>query len=237
MMKIKKIVFFLLIGYLFIFCHRGKTQSKHTEKANDRIITGIITTENTTNSNYTENDTTYYLLTQNETFIIQDVENIKCVDPLQCFKDHLVKVNIKLIENKNSVPNKQESIENYRKIIITDLKGIGIPDSLFVSDESSNTFVITSSQFSFNPVEPIYSSSGYYDGGEPVEKTIEKLCFQKMVILAYSLMEDETIQLTQRVKGSITISMVFRESSKTVFIKPHKNSDDFLEQLRRFLKK
>ncbi|MCX7697624.1 MAG: hypothetical protein N2Z72_08045 [Bacteroidales bacterium] len=225
------LVAILLCAISVTLCKRGNMETKTNKSTKEETITGIITTQSANSMK----EKVYYFLTTDETFIIEDVINIKCADPLSCFEDHLVEAKV-IIKGTISEHKKQADKENYRKIIITKLKEIGIPDSLFISDGSSNTFVFTSHMFQYKPVEASMSSSGYYSGGEPVEKAIDKLTFQMLTVKAYSFMQKTSLHLTQRLKGCITITIVFKNHTETCFLKSSQSLEEFLNELHSLKK-
>ncbi len=82
-------------------------------------------------------------------------------------------------------------------------------------DGSGNEFIIsktTKITIEYNPVKPLQSSSGIYDGGEYVKKDISELQYNKIISTLKEAIENRDIYIDDRVMGSGMI--ILQEESK-----------------------
>ena len=87
-------------------------------------------------------------------------------------------------------------------------------------DGSGNEFVIKKTNkitIEYNPVKPLQSSSGIYDGGEYVKKEISELQYNKIISTLRDAIENRDIYINDRVKGSGMI-ILKEEDKKNVYI-------------------
>ena len=87
-------------------------------------------------------------------------------------------------------------------------------------DGSGNEFVIKKTNkitIEYNPVKPLQSSSGIYDGGEYVKKEISELQYNKIISALRQAIENRDIYINDRVKVSGMI-ILKEEDKKNVYI-------------------
>ena len=95
------------------------------------------------------------------------------------------------------------------------------------SDGSGNQYTIEQNSMEYNPVKPIYSSSGIYNGGEHVKKTITQNQFEKLLLVFNKAVENKASHAKTRVKGSGLITIQQGDSVKSCIKSP--NSEDMKE--------
>lgn len=74
-------------------------------------------------------------------------------------------------------------------------------------DGSANVYRVTPTTIEYDPVKPKYSSSGIYDGGEPVLKNIATAAYKEVGELIATALANKAEHIEHRTKmsGSVTI--------------------------------
>jgi len=87
-------------------------------------------------------------------------------------------------------------------------------------DGSGNEYVINNEPkitIEYNPVKPLQSSSGIYDGGEYIKKEISELQYNRIVSTLREAIENRNIYINDRVKGSGMI-ILQEEDKENIYI-------------------
>ena len=100
-------------------------------------------------------------------------------------------------------------------------------------DGNGNQYVIEQDSIEYKPIEPKFSSSGIYDGGEHMKKTITQHEYEKIASVFTKAMTNEASHVKNRVKGSGAISIQEGSSVKLCILSP--NSEK-LNEIERLLK-
>lgn len=103
---------------------------------------------------------------------------------------------------------------NHQKIVYT------------YTDGSGNMFAITNAEritIEYHPIKPLYSSSGIYDGGEPLNKEVSISAYESIITLLNDAIDDKKNHLKNRIKTSSIIGLE-KEDFKEYYIISH-NSD------------
>ncbi len=100
-------------------------------------------------------------------------------------------------------------------------------------DGSGNQYIIEQESIEYNPVKPKFSSSGIYDGGEHVKKTITQHQYEKIASIFTKAMANEASHIKNRVKGSGAITIQEGNTVKSCNLSP--NSEQ-LNEIERILK-
>ena len=102
------------------------------------------------------------------------------------------------------------------------------------SDGSGNTYLIKKDSIQYIPVKPHESSSGVYDGGDPVKKEISDESYQQLKKLIESASTKTEIHIKDRMMGSGLIK-IDNKKEKVFILKPNtpekKEIEDFLKSL------
>jgi hypothetical protein len=110
-----------------------------------------------------------------------------------------------------------------------------MPESISFADGSGNNYNFTPNRFVYDPVSPEESSSGVYSGGKPVDKSIDLITFQRIVVKAYALVEKTNLHIDNRVMGSGALTIGFAKSTKTAIIKDCDELSTFVTDLKVFV--
>jgi hypothetical protein len=100
-------------------------------------------------------------------------------------------------------------------------------------DGNGNEFIIENEptmSIEYNPVKPLYSSSGFYNGGEHMKKEITKRQFQDLVTLFKQISTKKEIQMKDRVKLSSLIVIQENHKQFKFIIKPYSKEIDIIEE-------
>ena len=100
-------------------------------------------------------------------------------------------------------------------------------------DGNGNQYIIKRDSIEYNPVKPKFSSSGIYNGGEPVKKTLIAREFDKLISIFKNAMVDEENHVKNRVKGSGAITIRDKDIMTSCILSP--NSEK-LNEIERILK-
>lgn len=98
-------------------------------------------------------------------------------------------------------------------------------------DGSNNSFNISSNNLKYEPVKPMFSNSGFYDGGNKQGIPLSDSLYQKLVELAKAALDDKEAHLENRPKGSGTLSL----NGKRVVLAMSSSSKQALESALRDL--
>ena len=94
-------------------------------------------------------------------------------------------------------------------------------------DGNGNQFVIEQDCIEYNPIKPKYSSSGIYDGGEHVKKTITQQQYEKVRSIFKMAIENKANHIKNRVKMSGAITIKEGEVVRSFILSP--NSEELYE--------
>ena len=72
----------------------------------------------------------------------------------------------------------------------------------------------------YNPVKPLQSSSGIYDGGEYIKKEISELTYNKVISALRKAIENRDIYINDRVKGSGMIILQDEDKEDVYILEP-----------------
>lgn len=101
------------------------------------------------------------------------------------------------------------------------------------ADGSGNVYNITRDKkgwtLEYKPVQPEFSSSGVYSGGEYVKKKISKSQYKKIISSINKAVENKKIQIKDRIMTSGMITIQENKSTKTYIIKPHSTEQRDIE--------
>ncbi len=103
----------------------------------------------------------------------------------------------------------------------------------YYTDLNNNSYKITSTHLQYDPIKPAESSSGSYDGGEPVKVVIDKKTFTDISKKADSLMATSEIYTTSRKMLTAILSMERDGRTTRCMIMPSNERTDFEALLRR----
>ena len=108
---------------------------------------------------------------------------------------------------------------------------------LMYSDGNGNAYKIIKGNISFQPISREISSSGLYDGGEPVHKKITRKDFKKVYLVFESIFKNKKIQIPNRIKTSGLLSMQEEgEDKKVIIIKKSEEQKQLALMLKELLK-
>ncbi|MCP4437666.1 MAG: hypothetical protein GY810_01870 [Aureispira sp.] len=85
-------------------------------------------------------------------------------------------------------------------------------------DGSANLYVVTPTTIEYDPMKPKYSSSGIYDGGEPVKKTITPEEFAEITIQIEKAFANKSEHIQNREKGTGSVSVFGATQNNGSFI-------------------
>jgi len=91
--------------------------------------------------------------------------------------------------------------------------------TLQYSDGSGNGYFISKNKFKYSPIDKIHSSSGDYDGGTPIDKTISKEDFKVLKLLFEKAAKNPSIRIDKRQMGSGRIRISEGENVQVFIIK------------------
>ena len=90
-------------------------------------------------------------------------------------------------------------------------------------DGSGNKYIIEDKikkSIEYNPIKPLYSSSGYYDGGNCIKKEISELQYKKIISKINKAIINKENQIKNRVKTSGMITIQERNEIKRYILSP-----------------
>jgi hypothetical protein len=101
-------------------------------------------------------------------------------------------------------------------------------------DGSGNEYIITNEAkitIEYNPVKPLQSSSGIYDGGEYVKKEISVLQYNKIISTLKEAIKNRDIYINNRVKGSGMIILQEEDKEDIYILEPGSKEIDNIEKI------
>lgn len=104
-------------------------------------------------------------------------------------------------------------------------------------DGNGNQYIIEQDSIEYNPIKPIFSSSGVYDGGEPVKKMLAPHEYNEIVSTFKNAIADEASHFKDRVKGSGVISIQEGNAASSCILSPNSEKLNEIEiMLKEMLK-
>jgi len=101
-------------------------------------------------------------------------------------------------------------------------------------DGNGNEYIINSTPkftIEYNPVTPLESSSGIYDGGEYVKGEISEQLYNKTILIIGNIIKNREILINDRVKGSGMIIFQDEDKEDSYILKPSSKEIDKIEEL------
>ncbi|MFK7908056.1 MAG: hypothetical protein AB8B69_23195 [Chitinophagales bacterium] len=95
----------------------------------------------------------------------------------------------------------QQSTENQQETPATMDKEDKKPNYRYV-DGNNNTYVITPTSVDYQPIDKMMSSSGNYDGGEPIKKEIDETQYTSIQSAMNAAIENTAAHIDKREMGS-----------------------------------
>jgi len=86
------------------------------------------------------------------------------------------------------------------------------------ADGSGNAYIVTRNTIEYKPIKPRFSSSGDYDGGKAVKKSITAAQYSDVKMLIDVASVNKEAHILNRVKGSGLVIISIGDISKTKFI-------------------
>ncbi len=93
-------------------------------------------------------------------------------------------------ESQEEIDTKNKEKPNYRYV-----------------DGNNNTYFITATNIDYKPIDKMMSSSGTYDGGEPVKKEIDEVQYTAIQAAMQAAIENTAAHIDKREMGSGWISV------------------------------
>lgn len=104
-------------------------------------------------------------------------------------------------------------------------------------DGSGNSYVITPEpRLEYLPIEPAMSSSGSYDGGEPVNRPLSAAEHDQILAVMRAGLENRAVHITDRVKMSGQIRVQHGDGNLAVVLKPGCAEQQAIETLLKSLR-
>ena len=100
-------------------------------------------------------------------------------------------------------------------------------------DGNGNQFVIEQDSVEYNPVKPKFSSSGIYDGGDHVKKTITQQQYDKIASIFKKALANEASHIKNRVKMSGVIMFQEGKVVKSCILSPNSEELNEIETILR----
>ncbi len=100
-------------------------------------------------------------------------------------------------------------------------------------DGSGNEYIINNEAkitIEYNPVKPLQSSSGIYDGGDYVKKEISEIQYDKIISTLREAIENRDIYINNRVKGSGMIILQEEDKEDVYILEPGSKEIDNIEK-------
>ncbi|MHA1992800.1 MAG: hypothetical protein ACW98A_17725 [Candidatus Hodarchaeales archaeon] len=88
-------------------------------------------------------------------------------------------------------------------------------------DGSGNEYIISNEAkitIEYNPVKPLQSSSGIYDGGDYVKKEISEQQYDNIITTLREAIKNRDIDISDRVKGSGMIILQGKDNKENIYI-------------------
>lgn len=103
-------------------------------------------------------------------------------------------------------------------------------------DGSGNEYIINNKPkftIEYNPVKPLQSSSGIYNGGDYVKKEISELQFDKIISTLREAIEKRDIYINDRMKGSGMIIFQEEDKKNVYILEPGSKEIEIIEKSLR----
>lgn len=115
-------------------------------------------------------------------------------------------------------------------VMLTNCKSNAIYNIKY-SDQNNNLYLITQDTFLYEPVTKKESSSGVYDGGDPVTKEIDNATFDRISNLVLEIKNDSTQHAAKRKMTFSILVITSGNLNERFFIKPSDTRDQLEELL------
>ncbi|HEY9843568.1 MAG TPA: hypothetical protein V6D23_24065 [Candidatus Obscuribacterales bacterium] len=105
--------------------------------------------------------------------------------------------------------------------------------TILYADGSANSYLLTPKpepQIEYSPVKPEFSSTGTYDGGEPVTRKISREQHQRILEAVRAALENKAVHIKDRIKMSGLVRVKTDEGEVTVILTPGCAEQKALEQ-------
>jgi hypothetical protein len=117
---------------------------------------------------------------------------------------------------------------------------IFMPRPLYYSfaDGNANRYIITTASVRYEPVQPAYSSTGIYSGGNPCQKSLSPAAYHQLQALFEKALSSKDCATTTRTKMSGMLTRIAPHETTTVILRA--GSDICIEietKLRELLKR
>ncbi len=106
------------------------------------------------------------------------------------------------------------------------------------ADGSGNSYVIMEDRektLEYNPVKPEFSSSGVYDGGIYVKKTITDSQYTQIRSVLRDALQNKLIHIENRVMGSGLITIQESGTTRSCILKPNSLERRAIESLLKII--
>ncbi len=100
-------------------------------------------------------------------------------------------------------------------------------------DGSGNEYIINNEAkitIEYNPVKPLQSSSGIYDGGDYIKKEISEQQYDKITSTLREAIKNRDIYINDRVKGSGMIILQEKNKETVYILEPGSKEIDEIEK-------
>lgn len=104
-----------------------------------------------------------------------------------------------------------------------------LPMEFIYADGSGNTYVLKEDILSYNPVKPEMSSSGIYDGGEPVHYTLSPEEKEALLKAARAALRETSSHIDNRLMGSGQLTLLSANKETTVILSAESTAKNDLE--------
>jgi len=98
-------------------------------------------------------------------------------------------------------------------------------------DGNGNQYIIEQDSIEYNPVKPKFSSSGIYDGGEYVKKSISQQQYDKIASIFKEAIANEASHIKNRVKMSGVITIQEGNNVKSCILSPNSEEAKEIEKI------
>jgi len=83
-------------------------------------------------------------------------------------------------------------------------------------DGSANVYTVTPTTIEYDPVKPEFSSSGIYDGGEPIKKAITTDQFETITAAMEKAFASKSEHIKNREKGTGSVSIYGKQTASFI---------------------
>jgi hypothetical protein len=105
---------------------------------------------------------------------------------------------------------------------------------LVYADGSGNVYRVSKNpepRIVYQPLKPAESSTGLYDGGEPVDRQITEAAYFEILKAVTAAYENKAAQIEDRIKTSGAVSIITQDKEISFILKPGSTELLTLEQL------